>query len=437
MRTQTFFSSEAAEQQPTSSSQSSFAAACNGNRVLSNQSACMTYVVAFMLLITLAMTMTLYSASAAANQGQLSDLLRGEIAVEGQTRNERQRELPNIFRDVLVRLTGTTEVLEYDRVRAELRQVNDYLLQFGYQQRDGQLYLQVSFDETRVRQLLEQVNMPIWTGQRPNLLLWLAEDHPERGVRLVTRNEERAFLDSMRATMQRRGVEFLMPLMDLEDQLSIGARDVWGRFQREVIRASQRYPVNGIVSARMYRQLDDDYGLADPEYNELADIDVSKEALEALPLVLEVTVLVGDNSFNEFFVAADEAALAEKFVNAVSDRIAALFISREDRELATIWVRIHNVRQLSQVLAAETMLQQQAQVQRVHLQGFQQGVADFQVQVRGGANALATALDFERRVRRTALREARQDNDLSFGELLDSEQEPARSSEPDVEFQWQ
>ena len=89
-------------------------------------------------------------------------------------------------------------------------------------------------------------------------------------------------------------------------------------------------------------------------------------------------------ALNEFFVAADEAALAEKFVNAVSDRIAALFISREDRELATIWVRIHNVRQLSQVLAAETMLQQQAQVQRVHLQGFQQGVADFQVQVRGG-----------------------------------------------------
>ena len=57
----------------------------------------MTYVVAFMLLITLAMTMTLYSASAAANQGQLSDLLRGEIAVEGQTRNERQRELPKHF----------------------------------------------------------------------------------------------------------------------------------------------------------------------------------------------------------------------------------------------------------------------------------------------------------------------------------------------------
>ena len=41
-----------------------------------------------------------------------------------------------------------------------------------------------------------------------------------------------------------------------------------GPIQREVIRASQRYPVNGIVSARMYRQLDDDYGLADPEYNE-------------------------------------------------------------------------------------------------------------------------------------------------------------------------
>ena len=57
----------------------------------------MTYVVAFMLLITLAMTMTLYSASAAANQGQLSDLLRGEIAVEGQTRNERHVNYQTFF----------------------------------------------------------------------------------------------------------------------------------------------------------------------------------------------------------------------------------------------------------------------------------------------------------------------------------------------------
>ncbi|MCL4410786.1 MAG: DUF2066 domain-containing protein [Gammaproteobacteria bacterium] len=388
-----------------------------------------------MSLLLVAFILAISAGPVVANQGQLSDLLRGEIAVEGQTRTERQRQLPIIFRDVLVRLTGTTEVLDQDRVRAELRQVNDYLLQFGYEQRDGQLYLQVSFDETRVRQLLQQANVPIWTGQRPNLLLWLAEDHPERGVRLVTRSEERDFLQLMRQTMQRRGVEFLMPLMDLEDQLSIGARDVWGRFQREVIRASERYPVNGIVSARMYRQLGNDYEEQDTDYTEIADLDVSAETIENLPIVLEVTVLVGDNSFNEFFVANTEGELAEKFVNTVSDRIAALFISREDSELATIWVRMHNLRQLSQVLAAESMLQQQAQVQRVHLQGYQQGVADFQVQVRGGAAALATALDFERRVRRTALREQRQDFEQLTEESGDAQQPAVR--EPDVEFQWQ
>ncbi|MCH8502002.1 MAG: DUF2066 domain-containing protein [Aliidiomarina sp.] len=369
-------------------------------------------------------------------QGPLSDLLRGEIAVEGQTRNERQRELPTIFREVLVRLTGTTEVLEHERVRAELRQVNDYLLQFGYQQRDGQLYLQASFDETRVRQLLQQANVPLWTGQRPNLLLWLAEDHPELGVRLVTRSEEREFLQALRATTQRRGVEILMPLMDLEDQMAIGPRDVWGRFQREVLRASERYPVSGIVSARMYRQVEEDYFAENVDDREGIEVEVvTDEPLDdERPLILEATVIVGDMSFNTFMVGDDEASLAEQFVHEVSDRIAAIFISRGDREMAQIRVRIVGLRQVSQVLSAENLLTSQAQVQSVHLQQFQQGVADFTVVIRGGAQALAQALDFDRRLRRTALR-------LSPVAEGDTDEpavsEVVLSDEPDVEFEWQ
>lgn len=369
-------------------------------------------------------------------QGPLSDLLRGEIAVEGQTRNERQRELPTIFRDVLVRLTGTTEVLEHERVRAELRQVNDYLLQFGYQQRDGQLFLQASFDETRVRQLLQQANVPLWTGQRPNLLLWLAEDHPELGVRLVTRSEVREFLQALRATTQRRGVEILMPLMDLEDQMAIGPETSGGAFNVEVLRASERYPVSGIVSARMYRQVEEDYFAEAVDEGELAEIEEEflAHAEDERPLVLEATVIVGDMSFNTFMVGDDEATLAEQFVHEVSDRIAAIFISRSDREVAQIQVRIVGLLQISQVLSAESLLVSQAQVQSVHLHQFQQGVADFAVVVRGGAQALAQALDFDRRLRRTALR-------LS-PPLEDADGEPvvsqtAVSNEPDVEFEWQ
>lgn len=320
-----------------------------------------------------------------------AQLLQAEVEVSDQSRAQRQRELPNLFQEVLVRVSGTTEVLSNSIVRNELSSVNDYLQQFGYRREDNATYLQASFDEQRIRQLLQRAGYPLWTGERPQLLLWLAENSPSRGIRLINRAEEREFLTALYSESQRRGMQMLMPLMDLEDQLAVGPRDVWSRFQREVMRATERYPVAGLVSARMYPITNDD----------------GTETLQ-----LEAIVVVGDREFNETVNVNNEADLARALVNQVTDRVANLFIGSSDDEHETIRVRFSGFADIAQLLAAEQLLQQHGQVQQVHLSRYQQGMLEFVVQVRGGSELLVQALAFERRIEALPTRSDNESNEV-------------------------
>ncbi|WP_157981217.1 DUF2066 domain-containing protein [Aliidiomarina iranensis] len=371
----------------------------------------------------------LFSSAAFAQGNSLGDLLQADAPVNGQTRAERQRELPNLFQQVLVRVSGTTQVLENEIIRNEISSFNDYLLQYGYQSAENVISLQASFDERRVRDLLQRAGFPIWTGDRPQLLLWVAENNPDLGVRLVRRSEQRPFLEGLYSEAQRRGIRMLMPLMDLEDQMAVGARDVWGRFQREVLQASQRYPVAGVVSARMYSA--EMPGLE--SFDDLS-VDAFTDAPDAVSLtpiepnlVMETTIVIGDMQFIEYVTAADEETLARNFVNQVTDRVAALFISQSDDGSELITLRFSGFSDIGQLLAAEQMLQQQGQVYRVHLAQYQQGIAEFHVQVNGGAAWLAQALAFERRVQRIAAPE----QDLPVVDDFDTAER-----KPTLEYRW-
>jgi len=347
--------------------------------------------VRFVFVVSSVLIFWLSSFSNVLANDSFAQLLQAEVEVNDQSRTQRQRELPNLFKEVLVRVSGTTEVVRHSIVRNELSSVNDYLQQFGYRREGDITYLQASFDEQRIRQLLQRAGYSLWTAERPQLLLWLAENSPSRGVRLVSRSEDREFLTALYSESQRRGMQMLMPLMDLEDQLAVGPRDVWGRFQREVVRASERYPVAGLVSARMFPIVSDD---------------------GAETLQLEAIVVVGEREFNETLNASSEAELARAFVNQVADRVANVFIGGADGEHETIRVRFSGFADLAQLLAAEQLLQQQGQVQQVHLSRYQQGMLEFVVQVRGSAELLVQALVFERRIEALPTRSDNEDNEV-------------------------
>ena len=69
---------------------------------------------------------------------------------------------------------------------------------------------------------------------------------------IVTESEELdSFSTLLKDNAKRRGIPVILPLMDLEDELSVTLSDVWGRFNSTVVAASQRYAADSVVVGRI------------------------------------------------------------------------------------------------------------------------------------------------------------------------------------------
>ncbi|WP_067657380.1 DUF2066 domain-containing protein [Ferrimonas marina] len=178
----------------------------------------------------------------------VADLFIGEVAVGSRSNQDRQLGVRDALAQVLVRNTGDSRILEQDAARAMIRQAESYLLSYGYRSGDD-LKLQVRFDAQRIQSQLQQAQLPVWGAQRPQTLIWLAEQAPEGAPELVTDTSEVS--DSLALASSERGVPVLMPLMDLEDNLLVSVNDVWGDFPEPVLEASGRYQPDFLLSGRL------------------------------------------------------------------------------------------------------------------------------------------------------------------------------------------
>lgn len=167
---------------------------------------------------------------------------------------------------VLVRLAGTESVLEAEAVRAALRTPQNYYSTSSYarrppaERRAGDTYaaddgeapwlLRLEFDRASLFALLAQAQVPVWTGRRPEVLVWIAREDEDGRIELIGAEHPagRALLE----VGQRRGVPVVLPLLDLEDLSNLSPRDVWARFDEPIERASRRYAHDARVVLRLY-----------------------------------------------------------------------------------------------------------------------------------------------------------------------------------------
>jgi hypothetical protein len=110
--------------------------------------------------------------------------------------------------------------------------------------------LKVVFDKRGINDWLVKQKLPVWSDQRPVVLLWSATD--VKGKRTI----DVAEFDSMLASVvdqvaNQRGISFILPLMDLQDRSALTASDLWAGFDDKLQDASQRYNADVLVSVRL------------------------------------------------------------------------------------------------------------------------------------------------------------------------------------------
>ena len=175
-----------------------------------------------------------------------------EVAVPTQGDADRRRAASAALAEVLTRVTGLREIPFVAQVDAALRESERYYVRYAFATRDiepkegGDLVpetrLEIHFEPGTLLDLLRRAGLPVWSADRPTLLVWVVLDRgTDRDVvssASLGTAEEVAL--AMHREARRRGIVLTLPLMDLEDR-GLRVTDLWGRFWTAIMRSSRRY----------------------------------------------------------------------------------------------------------------------------------------------------------------------------------------------------
>ena len=183
----------------------------------------------------------------------VTNLYQAQVALPDTDRQSEQAARKQALEQVLIKVSGQSNIVENEVVAKALGSSNQYVSQFSYANRDGQRTLLLTFDRSRIRNLLTQANSTFWSEQRPSVLVWLVED-ANRSRNIIWDQSNNDLAKLIQAEGDRRGVPVMMPIGDFEDVTAISTPDIWGGFVQPIATASQRYQPQAVLVVRARKQ---------------------------------------------------------------------------------------------------------------------------------------------------------------------------------------
>jgi hypothetical protein len=172
---------------------------------------------------------------------------RGEQALGDATREG--------LRQVLVKVSGSREILNNPAIAPALRNPRDYMESYAYRpaatDEDG-VGVRFQFAGSAVTELVTAAGAPVWTANRPAVLAWLAakgarEPGAPAGVRLVGQDAEPEVADALATAFFIRGVPVRLP----EQPGAPSADRVWEASSSSVRAASEPYELDDVLVGRV------------------------------------------------------------------------------------------------------------------------------------------------------------------------------------------
>jgi uncharacterized protein len=203
-------------------------------------------------------------------------LYQDEVVVTDQGEQARADGLQQAMGEVLLKVSGTSQVLEDEWLLTAMSTAGQFVQQYRYrseaippeeQQADenGQvlrerLYLSARFDANSIDELLRQHGYTIWGETRPVTLVWLGVEQGGHRV-LVGANDTGLVRELIDKEAARRALPIKLPLLDLTDQSALSMADIWGDFLDSIQSASLRYRPQAILVGRLYPVSGDQWGV--------------------------------------------------------------------------------------------------------------------------------------------------------------------------------
>jgi uncharacterized protein len=189
---------------------------------------------------------------AASNQ----DLYQASVPVASQSLQDRQQAFSTALAQVLVKLSGRTEVLTSRAIANQLPKASDYVQSFSYVvnpsavDKKSRYQLQVSFDVDALNHLLKTNDIALRVVERPKALMWLAVKQ-QQNIVLVGSEDSDNIAQLIFQAAQKRNISIFFPSYDLTDLERVDVTDVWLNNISVIEQAAQRYHVAPIVIGQL------------------------------------------------------------------------------------------------------------------------------------------------------------------------------------------
>ncbi|WP_423839741.1 DUF2066 domain-containing protein [Vibrio mytili] len=180
------------------------------------------------------------------------DIYHAEAVIDRQLSDAESMARQQGMKDVIVRATGSDSSLQNPVIQKALESSSRYISQLGYGRVDGKASLKMQFNGTQIQSLLNQAQLPSWSPNRANILVWMVEEESYDRT-IAWENSDSPNIKKLRRAAETRGLPVTIPVGDFDDVTGIEVSDVWGDFITPIAQASQRYPVDALLILRVQK----------------------------------------------------------------------------------------------------------------------------------------------------------------------------------------
>ncbi|MNF86940.1 hypothetical protein D3C84_693910 [compost metagenome] len=195
-----------------------------------------------------------------------------------------------------MRLTGDPKAAQSPGLAAVRKDPQQIISQYGFDAGPPEV-LKVDFDPASTEQALRRAGLSLWGANRPSILGWWLNDSAE-GSSLV--GDGQAAAAPLRRAAQHRGLPLRLPLADLSEQLVATAPNLEGTDAAPLRGASERYNADALLAVHAREE----GGQWQAKWH----------------------LWLGDQKEAGSVQGADQAAVADAVLLAVSQRLAPRFV---------------------------------------------------------------------------------------------------------------
>lgn len=183
----------------------------------------------------------------------VADLYSAEVAVANQSPASLNKGSRAAMSDVLVKVSGSTGLLRNPVIKAALAKSRSQVMKYGYslnQPASGELMMRFEFDRSYITDLIIEAGAPLWTANRPKVLVWLVVEDAS-GRRFATQESDPELIAALQAEFSRRGVPLQLPMHDPTDAAALTPDAAWRLNRTSLLAASRRYDVQDVLAGRL------------------------------------------------------------------------------------------------------------------------------------------------------------------------------------------